>query len=152
MSHSAAARPFPRYPLFGAGILVAATILAALSVRTTGIGAFHAPQAAPVMARDLTFVDRPDGSIAVYGAPGGRLVYSVPPASNGFIRGTLRGLARERRLAGDGTATPFRLTSWADGRLTLDDLATGRRIELESFGVTNAGAFASILAAAGRPS
>jgi putative photosynthetic complex assembly protein len=145
-----AARPFPRFPLVGAGILVTGTILAALAVRTTGIGAFHAPVAAPVLTRDVTFLDEPDGSIAVHAAPGGGLVYSVPPASNGFIRGTLRGLARERHRAGDDAATPFRLTSWSDGRLTLDDLATARRIELESFGPTNAGAFAAILAAAAR--
>jgi putative photosynthetic complex assembly protein len=151
MSHSATTRPFPRFPLVGAGILVAGTILAALSVRTTGVGAFHAPDAAPVMARDVTFLDQPDGSIVVHDGTGQRLVYTVPPASNGFIRGTLRGLARERHRAGDGAQTPFRLTSWADGRLTLDDLATGRRIELESFGETNAGAFAAILAAAARP-
>jgi putative photosynthetic complex assembly protein len=46
-----------------------------------------------------------------------------------------------------GPDLPFRLTHWSDGRLTLEDAATGRRIELESFGPTNMQAFASLLAA-----
>ena len=42
------------------------------------------------------------------------------------------------------------MTGYADGRLTLDDPATKRHIELEAFGSTNALAFAKILTAAGR--
>jgi hypothetical protein len=36
----------------------------------------------------------------------------------------------------------------ADGRLTLRDPSTGRIVDLESFGPTNAGEFAHLLAAA----
>ncbi len=63
----------------------------------------------------------------------------------------LRGLARERRARQVGTAPPFRLTRWADGRLSLDDVETGRHVDLEVFGPTNAGAFADILIASGNP-
>ena len=39
----------------------------------------------------------------------------------------------------------FGLIGRADGRLTLEDPATGRRVDLESFGPTNAAVFAQIL-------
>jgi putative photosynthetic complex assembly protein len=60
----------------------------------------------------------------------------------------LRGLVRERRADHVGPTPPFRLTRWADGRLSLDDPSTGRHVDLEVFGPANAGAFADILIAA----
>ncbi len=42
-------------------------------------------------------------------------------------------------------AIPFHLTRWSDGRLTIDDTATGQLIELEAFGHTNEDAFARLL-------
>jgi putative photosynthetic complex assembly protein len=45
--------------------------------------------------------------------------------------------------------TPFRLTDWTDGRLTLEDRSTGRSVELRAFGATNAAAFARLLTARG---
>ena len=71
----------------------------------------------------------------------------LPPGSNGFIRGVMRGLARERMLHGIDAAPPFRLIRWADGRLSLEDTATGRLIDLAAFGPTNAQAFARLLTA-----
>ncbi len=38
-----------------------------------------------------------------------------------------------------GAETPFRLTRWSDGRLSLDDPATDRHVDLEAFGPTNVG-------------
>jgi len=58
----------------------------------------------------------------------------------------LRGLVRERRLSGIGSSAPFVLRRWADGRLTLEDPKTGRVIDLGAFGVTNAQAFAKLMA------
>ena len=42
---------------------------------------------------------------------------------------------------------PSELIGRADGRLTLEDPTTGRRVDLESFGPTNAGVFAQLLVA-----
>ena len=152
MSEPVANRPFPRAPLAGAAILIMATILATIGVRVTGVGASRVPDAMAVTTRDFHFVDRADGSIAVYDVRDNRLVDTVAPGTNGFIRGTLRGLARERKREGVGAEIPFRLIGWNDGRLTLEDPATGRRVDLEAFGPTNAGAFAHILAAEGKAS
>jgi len=72
-----------------------------------------------------------------------------PVAEGGFVRGTLRALTRERRQEGQGREAPFRLAAWSNGQLTLDDLATGRRIDLTAFGATNAEVFSRLLTAQG---
>ena len=49
------------------------------------------------------------------------------------------------RLPAGSMAAPFELIARADGRLTLIDTATEARIDLESFGPTNAAVFARLL-------
>lgn len=143
MSHTAAPS-VPRAPLIALGAMLLAALLAAGTVRLTGVGATRAPEAASVQVRELNFEDRPDGSIAIVEA--GRQIDSVAPGSNGFLRGTMRGLARERKRQGLTPDLPFRLIGHADGRLTLLDPGTGREIDLGSFGATNAAVFARLLA------
>lgn len=138
--------PFPRAPLFGAAALLGVVLLAVALVRVTGVGMSHVPDAAPVEVREFRFADRSDGGIDVIDARSGSRVTTVEPGTNGFLRSTLRGLARERKRQGISAAPPFRLLGRADGRLTLEDPATGRRVDLESFGPTNAAVFAQLLA------
>jgi putative photosynthetic complex assembly protein len=137
----------PRVPLMALGGLVLATLLAVTAVRLTGIGAVHVVDAPAVAVHEFRFEDRDDGSIVVYDASGAA-VETVAPGTNGFLRGTMRGLARERHRRGIGPEQPFRMTGRADGKLTLDDPATGRRVDLGSFGPTNAAVFAHIMALA----
>jgi putative photosynthetic complex assembly protein len=63
----------------------------------------------------------------------------------GFERGVLRTFSRARRQRGMDAGPPFELLGRADGRLTLLDTATGERVDLESFGPTNARVFAELL-------
>jgi putative photosynthetic complex assembly protein len=142
-------RPTRQWPIAAAAGLVVASIAAVAAVRMSGMP-ITVPDAPPVAQRDLRFVDQPDGSIAVLDAADQRIVDRVVGES-GFVRGTLRGLARERKRQGLGPDIAFRLVARADGRLTLLDPATGRRVDLESFGPTNAAAFAHMLSAAERP-
>ena len=69
----------------------------------------------------------------------------------GFVRGVMRGMARERKMKGIGPAAPFELTQWENGSLSLRDPATGRAIELGSFGATNRAAFARVLSGTAAP-
>ena len=137
---------FPRAPLFALGALVLASLIGVATVRLTGIGAVRAPDAAAVATREFRFEDRPDGSIVVLDASGKHLIDTVAPGSNGFLRGTMRGMARERMRQGVSAALPFRMIGRADGKLTLEDPGTGRRVDLGSFGPTNAAVFAQIMA------
>jgi putative photosynthetic complex assembly protein len=146
VSNTVQLAPFPRAPLLAAATLVVLAIAAVAYVRLTGIGAAHVPDAPTVVVRELRFEDRPDGGVAVYDVRANELV-EVITGSNGFLRGTLRGLARERKRSGFGSDQPFRLVGHADGRLTLEDPATARRVDLESFGPTNVAVFAHLLQA-----
>jgi putative photosynthetic complex assembly protein len=133
----------PKGPLLALGALLLLVTLGAAGVRLSGAG-IRAPDAAPVAQRSLRFEDRPNGSVAVLDAASGRQIESVHGEA-GFLRGALRAMARERRKQGLGAEQPFELIARADGRLTLADPATGERIDLESFGPTNAGVFARLL-------
>ena len=99
-----------------------------------------------VTARDLRFADRADGAVVVTDTGTGQTV-DVLQGEQGFIRATMRGLARARRSEGIGGAAPFRLTAWSDGRLSLDDSETGRHVELGAFGSLNTAVFARLLKA-----
>lgn len=146
MSASLTDRPFPRGALLGAAALVGFALVSATAARVTGVGAARMPVVAAVETRELRFEDRADGAVAVYEVPGDQVVDVLAPGTNGFVRGVLRGLARERRFHDIGTQPPFRLSLRADGMLTLEDPMTGRRIDLDAFGPTNRAAFARLLA------
>ena len=138
---------FPRGALIGAALLVAFTVTSAAVSRISGLGTVQMPEAALVESRPLRFEDMRDGSIRVTDARTGQVAASVEPGTNGFIRGTLRGLARERKRQGIGIELFFVLICWVDGRLSLEDPTTNRVVELDAFGPTNGGAFAQLLTA-----
>ena len=136
----------PRALLLGALALVMVTIMGSGFARVTEVGVSRMPASTAVATLLLRFDDLEDGGVAVRNAADGNLLYKVEPGTNGFIRGTMRGLARERRNAGFGAAEPFKLTRWSDGTISLQDETSGRRLDLDAFGPTNAGAFAQFFA------
>jgi putative photosynthetic complex assembly protein len=146
MSHSHAEASMPRPVLYGAAALVAFALTMAAAARLSTPDPSQAQQAATtLMQRDLRFEDRSDGGVNVIDAGSKRVIEIVAPGTNGFLRGALRGMARQRRLQGLGSEAPFRLMARSDGSLQLEDLATRRHIDLSSFGPTNSGAFAKLL-------
>ncbi len=153
-----------RYPLVGvmpAWLMVAVLILPAIgfwlglelkamnsspvtpATVSTATVITPAPAFKTLSHRRLRFVDADDKSVRVLDAETGAEVYRVTGEA-GFIRGILRGMARERRRLGQSAGEPFEL-ALESGLLTLTDLATGQRVELTAFGHTNAGAFARML-------
>ena len=90
--------------------------------------------------RSLRFVDQPGGDIAVVDTARGQEIARYQ-GEQGFVRGTLRALNRQRQLQGIGPQAPLSLIAYQGGRLTLQDDATGEKIHLESFGSTNKAAF-----------
>lgn len=135
----------PKQVIMAAGALLLLALAAVAFVRMSGVGAVHVPDAEAVTVREFLFEDRSDGSIAILDARSKQVVDTVAPATNGFLRGTMRGLARERKRQGVGPEVAFQLVGRADGRLTLVDPGTQRRVDLESFGPTNAEVFAKLM-------
>jgi putative photosynthetic complex assembly protein len=137
----------PKSALYGAAALIGAALLLVGAARLGGYDSKSVPDAPAVASRDLTFEDRADGAVVVRASDDDGAIGLLAPGTNGFARGVLRGLVRERTMAGLGDDAPFRLTRFANGDLWLTDLATGRQIYLAAFGPTNAGAFAAFLPA-----
>jgi len=132
----------PRALLLGALALVGLTIVGSGMARVTDVGTSRMAPSSAVQTLLLRFDDLADGGVAVRNAVDGSQIYKVEPAADGFIRATMRGLARERIRSGVGPETPFKLTRWSDGTLSLHDETSGRRVDLDAFGPSNAGAFA----------
>lgn len=144
VEHSRAER-FPRLPLYAIGAVLALTLISVTIVRVGNLGTSFITTAAAQTERALKFEDRVDGAIAVIDARDGGLIDLIAPGSNGFLRGALRGLARERKRMGQGAEVPFMLVARIDGRLTLDDPVSKRQVDLKSFGPTNARVFEQFL-------
>jgi putative photosynthetic complex assembly protein len=149
---------FPKEAVYGASALVLFTLLAAAAVRAGWLPEVANPQAMRAQAavplvvqEDLRFLDGADGSVVVKNLQGRTVATIEPGSEQGFVRGVMRGLARERRLRDVPADTPFRLALWGDNGLTLTDLGTGRQIELGGFGATNRAAFAVMLPGGKKP-
>ena len=137
-----------RGPLVPLLLALAFVVAVGIFARTSGVvGDSRDPEAQLVESRDLQFLDRDDGAVVVIDYLDGDTVEVVDPGTGGFVRGVMRGMARERRSKKVGTEPPYRLALWSDGRLTLDDPATGRWVELAAFGADNVSAFARMLSA-----
>lgn len=101
------------------------------------------PDAPTVWEMSLKFEDMPDGSVRVSDAADGRPL-AVFAGEQGFLRGSLRAMARQRRVAQAERDAPLLLRALADGRLLLIDPTQGERIDLDSFGPSNKAVFAGL--------
>ncbi|MBX9747974.1 MAG: hypothetical protein K5Q68_00020 [Roseococcus sp.] len=134
-------------PLMAGLAIISATLFLVGGRQTRSVDLRGAER--PAVERLVHFEDAPDGSVVIRDAGNLQVLARFPVAEGGFVRGSIRALARERRQEGQGREAPFRLAAWSDGQLTLDDAATGRRIDLTAFGATNAGVFSRLLTAQG---
>jgi putative photosynthetic complex assembly protein len=153
MSAHSHADMLPRGTLILAGALVLFAFTATAAVRIANIPAAASPVAmrtankmVPVESRNLRFIDRADGAVVIEDTDKGDTASVIEPGQQtGFIRGVMRGLARERRMRNIGDRPPFNLSLWRDGELSLTDSATGRSIELTAFGSSNRATFLALL-------
>lgn len=142
----------PKVPLMMIGglalfslALASATSAGLLSRDAVPSEARAAAGVAATAERSLYFHDEPDGGVRIEDAANGEMVAMVEPGTGGFIRTTLRSLVHVRRAKGIGADTPFVLTEWENGTLSLSDGETGKSVELHSFGPDNREAFAVLL-------
>ena len=150
-SYSMATKPantgsdsFPKWVLYCAGGIIAFSLISVGLIRITGNGPDQLA-AAPTVQRSLLFQDYKDhGVLVADGLTGEKL--TVLYGEQGFVRGALRALSRERHSRGIGSDKPFDLIARVDGRVTLMDPSTGQRVDLESFGPTNTAEFSRFLA------
>ena len=155
MSHAVHHDPtVPRGALIGAAILLLFVIALTGAVRFGLIPKAADPsvtraaaQVMPAQERSLRFIDRADGAVVVSDATSGETVTVVPFGQGGFLRATMRRMAKTRIAAGIGAEPPFTLTRWENGALSLRDPATGRDAEIYGFGPDHTKSFADMLVA-----
>jgi putative photosynthetic complex assembly protein len=132
---TAHAELIPRGALIAAGALIATTLLAVGGVQ---IAKRMAPPTAAdagvevLQERTLRFESQAGGETVVYDAATDAAIDRLK-ASDGFIRTVLVSFAFDRgkqRLAAEPV---YRLVHWADGRVTIEDPATGVRINTGAF-------------------
>jgi putative photosynthetic complex assembly protein len=129
----------PRWMVHAAGIGLLGLLVAVGALRLSGWNPSIEPGAV-VVQRSLSFADMPDGAVQVVDTASGQTL-AVMRGEQGFLRGILRGLARDRRQHSVGSAPPYLLSLRDDGRLLISDPSTGQRIDLASFGPDNAAVF-----------
>lgn len=150
--HHDHAEPVPKAPLMMIGGIAMLSLALAASASFGLVGRDAVPQVSrdaagtqAVASRSLHFHDAADGGVVITDGATGAQIARVEPGTGGFIRSTMRGLVLVRQREGIGAETPFELTEWNDGGLTLSDPTTGETRELVGFGETNRAAFAVLL-------
>ena len=136
-------------PMAWIGVALLAVLVAVSLARWSGLDP-RTPDAAVQWQRDLQFRDLPSGDVAVLDVRTGQQVAQFS-GEQGFLRSTLRALARERHREGLSSNAPFLLIGRTDGRMTLLDPSTQQRIDLEAFGPSNAAVFAGLQKAGLKP-
>jgi putative photosynthetic complex assembly protein len=138
-------RPDPlRKPAIAFGCLIAVTVLfAAFGPKAELPRAWERSAAAQSVA--LSFLDAENGTVIVVDAGSGAEVARLGIGEGGFVRSTMRNLARERLRRDLSRETPFVVQRLESGAIILNDPETGRIISLDAFGDANAAAFAAFL-------
>jgi len=137
---------FPKMPLFGVAALVVITIALVAAQRLLSLPATSPAASLPVIeTRLLTFEDSSDGSVIIRDANDHALIAIAEPGTNGFLRGTLRGLMRTRSRESINLLAPFRLSKLGNGALMLIDETNNVTLNLDAFGHTNADTFRAFL-------
>ena len=153
MNHAVQHDPtVPRGALIGAAILLMFVITLTGAVRFGFIPRAADPSVTraaahvmPAQERSLRFMDRADGAVVINDANSGETVTVIPFGQGGFLRATMRRMAKVRIGAGIGKEPPFTLTRWENGALSLKDPATGRDAEIYGFGPDHTKIFADML-------
>jgi putative photosynthetic complex assembly protein len=142
----------PRGALIGAFAILLFTMAMAGAVRFGLIPQSANPTAsraaehvAAAQTRELRFADRADGAVVVSDATTGETVKVIEFGQGGFLRATMRRMAKARVAAGIGAEPPFNLTRWENGALSLSDPETGRDAEIFGFGADHTKTFADML-------
>lgn len=129
--------------------LVGVVLALVIVVRLMGWTALELPASDPVASQTLSFSGIDPGTTSLEVPIGVRVQGGdsvvLAAGEHTFIRGILRATSRQRMLAGVPQEAPYRLVYWDDGRLALEDLATGEIVDLTGFGASNVASFAQLL-------
>ncbi|MTH98791.1 photosynthetic complex assembly protein PuhC [Roseibium sp. RKSG952] len=136
---------FPVIPLYAAFGLIGLAVLATVFGTLTDIGTVRDTFGQPTAIRDIVITGKVSEPVLVHDARTGDLIRTFAVEDGGFVRGSLRALARLRLVEQAAADAPYRLIRWENGIISLSDTISGERIYLNAFGPDNAAAFAALL-------
>lgn len=128
-------RPF----ILSVGALVLASLIA-VGIGTWTRSPAEPPREVPRVSLELRMVAAGD-TVSVLDNTTGREIDRLVGDQSGFLRTMIRVIRRDLGPIQDINSIPFRIDAWHDHRVTLEDLASGRRVDLRAFGPTNAEVF-----------
>jgi putative photosynthetic complex assembly protein len=141
---------FPKLPLYLAAAVALLAVASVAVARLTTLPEESPVAAIPVLeTRDLVFTDADDGSVIVTDAATQARIAVAEPGTNGFLRGMLRGLMRNRKHESIDPLTPMRLERLSNGGILLIDQATGATLPLDAYGRDNVAVFRAFLISKG---
>ncbi len=145
-----AGRGVPKAPLRTAIALAVSALAVVGLARIGGVSPQQSLGASDVLqSRLLRFEDAADGSVRIIDGETGKAISIAGPGTNGFLRGTLRGLMRVRKTDDISYHEPYRLEQLRNGQLMLTDLAKNITLDLNAYGHTNAAVFSAFLSSTG---
>ncbi len=104
------------------------------------------PAEATAEAREAILIRQLDsGGIAILDPATGARYAFLPEGEDGFIRGLIRVIDRQRMQHGVAFDGPLEIVRWESGHLALVDPATEWRAELIGFGADNYATFATLM-------
>ncbi|MDX2288141.1 MAG: photosynthetic complex assembly protein PuhC [Hyphomicrobiaceae bacterium] len=138
--------PFPKSALYGAATLIAFTFILVIGARIAGYKMDWVPEAVAVADRQIAFTTTAEGNVEVRDFGTGKILGFYDRDENAFVRTVMLGLMHDRSLTRpDDKTTPFRITRWHDGRVSVSDPVSGRSIELAAFGRNQVETFEKLL-------
>ena len=114
--------------------VICLALVFAIVGRYTGIGADRVVNGAAVATHQVTIIVKPDDSIELTSFETKQLIAGFDAGRGGFLRGALRAFGLKRHQMNIDPATPYNVTRWESGRISLVDQQTGQFIPVDSFG------------------
>jgi len=135
----------PKALLMAMGGLVVIALALTTFARVTDRPLVGVPHAAGVVAERQLILDGSKAGDVTVRAADGSVIMALGTDEAGFISVIWRGMDRKRMLHGIEGNPPVRLIAYDNGRLSIEDAASGWSAELGSFGDANEASFAALL-------
>ncbi|MGF1502949.1 MAG: photosynthetic complex assembly protein PuhC [Paracoccaceae bacterium] len=148
--HEKTPEAFPRGLLLAVGLLLATSLVGVAYLRLSGFEPINQGPTVATAELSSTFVietDSAGGGTAFLHPETGAVLGRLAEGKDGFLRGLLRALERQRMQNGVSGNPPVELIRWEGGHLALRDPATTWRIELIGFGRDNYATMVQVLSA-----
>lgn len=100
----------------------------------TGLGVENVENGSMVQTHQVTMMIEADDTVALRSHESGAIVAGFDRGRGGFLRNAIRAFGLKRNQMKIPPQTPFVVTRWESGRITLNDPATNHQVPVDAFG------------------